>query len=102
MITPDKAQECVNLATYLDSWAGVGSMWLILICCFHNVLSKGFNESLFDRLYNWLIILVIGAALMKVADGGYPFVSIKTFISLHGFFFAWRIIDKRFFRPRRK
>lgn len=102
MITPDDLKECAYITNYAHSWIGIGSMLLILFCCFHNVLSKGFNESLFDRLYNWLIILTIGAALMNIADGSTPHSSLETFISLHGVFFAWRIIDKRFFRNRRK
>lgn len=102
MITPGDLKECSYIADYVRSGVGISSLVLILVCCFHNVLSKGFNESLFDRLYNWLIILTIGAALMNIADGHTPHSSLGTFISLHGVFFAWRIIDKRFFRSRRK
>lgn len=88
---------------YHFALSSFGVVFLLVILCFslHNLLCKAFNHSLRERLYNWLVFITVGAALMNIIHQRPPHALITTFVGIQAIFMAWRVIEKRFFTKRK-
>lgn len=80
---------------------GLISLIVILLACLHNIICPSFNETLRERLYNWLVFITVGAALMNIVSERLPHALITTFVGIQAIFMAWRVIEKRFFCKRK-
>lgn len=77
---------------------GTFFLFVILLISLHNLISKRFNHKFRERLYNWVVFLTVGAALLNIFHHRKPHALIATFVGIQAVFMAWRVIEKRFIK----